>query len=129
MKVGRYPKFLKPGEPTPSQAKFVCKTCNQWFASTTGKNGHLLREPGHVLVSPHTGREFTKAGSIGRPLRKGDVPSNGHQVLDATARDLLLDYILGKAKEELNAELERMFRELKSQPIPAKGPRRTYVAR
>jgi hypothetical protein len=134
MKISRFPKLLPPDGSIPKEAKFFCKTCKEWFASSTGYTAHQKRHPDHEMWNAKANRPVQHRGQpVVQPkrsyTRREAVPaiSNGHAVLDATARDLLLDYVLGKAKEELNAELDRMFRELKSQPVPAKG--RVYVAR
>jgi hypothetical protein len=128
MSVSRLPKFMPADGSIPPQSKFACRTCKEWFASTCGKTNHLKKHPDHEMYSTLTGKD---QDTPNRPYRKAHVlGTNGHALLGATARDLLLDYVLGKAKEELNAELDSMFRNLKSQPIPTeKGTRKTYVAR
>ena len=132
--LSRLDKFLPPDGTIPDRAKFVCRSCNLWVSSNSGRTGHLETHPGHTMYSPKTNHEWTGSAKMRKSATPAARPalaihSNGHSMLDASARDMLLDYVLGKAKEELNSELDRMFRELKSQPIPQRGARRTYVAR
>lgn len=130
----RKDKFIASGEKPPANAKYACRTCGLWVASTTGKAGHARKHPDHVMYSTLTGKDIGSRAKVARvhPVqqRTAKIPqvafqSNGH--LDATTRDSILDYVLAKAKEELNRELDRMFRELKSQPVKTSRP--VYVAR
>ena len=124
--MGNGEKYLPEDGCIPSKAKYACKTCKLWAASFSGRKGHLAKYPTHEMyLVKHDGSEKTRPARM-QPVNR--PATNGHSVLDATARDMLLDYVLGKAKAELNAELDRMFRELKSAPTTAvrRGP---YVAR
>jgi hypothetical protein len=122
--VSREPKYLPEDGTVPAQAKFACRTCKLWVASSCGKASHLKQNPAHEMYSTLTGKPIGKR----EPYKTAHLPTNGHRTLDATARDMLLDYVLAKAKTELNDELDRMFRELKSAPIPQRS-RRVFVAR
>src|SRR6266550_2010511 len=112
----------------PKGGKFACRTCKEWFASSTGRMGHVRKNPDHQLYSLLTGKESkpwageNKRSKPGPKSRGLALSANGHSHLNASARDLLLDYILEKAKVDLNAELDRMFGDLKSQPIPVDRP-------
>lgn len=117
--ISKQPKFLPEDGTIPKAARFYCKTCKEWWASYTGMISHRSKHPDHQVLSAVTNRP------VGMGVTK--IRANGSSVLDASARDLLLDYVLGKAKDELNRELDRMFQELKSQPTPSRG--RIYVAR
>lgn len=59
MTISRLSKFLPTDGTVPPEAKFVCKTCKEWVASSTGRIGHLTRNSGHVMYSVQTGREFS----------------------------------------------------------------------
>jgi hypothetical protein len=123
--ISRYPKFLPANGKIPSQAQFTCKTCNEWFASQTGRVNHGKKNPDHVLINLKTGLPI---GSTPRwRNRLGIRPTNGHSTEIPPA---LLEYAFEKMRSTIESELDRLHDQL-IQPTTAKptSGRKFYVAR
>src|SRR6266550_204593 len=97
--ISRNPKFMPEDGSAPKAGTYACRTCKQWFASSTGRIGHARKNPDHQLYSLLTGKDskpWRGERKPAHPSLPSPLPSasNGHAHLNASARDLLLDYIL-----------------------------------
>lgn len=128
MALSRAPKFLPPDGSVPKEAKFVCKGCNEWFASGCGKTGHIKKNPTHTLYSPITGREWQ--GSTIGTADKGNRLVKTHLAM-SNGNGHIAPAILEYAFERMRSEIDKQLDSLHEQLIPtqSKGARRTYVAR
>jgi len=117
-------KYLPEDGSIPERAKFTCKTCKQWFASNSGRVGHVRRFPGHIVMNVKTGAEV---GTYARKMVHGlgiAQPTNGHSEISPA----LVEYAFTKMRETIESELDRLHDQLIPSPAPARRSK-FYVAR
>ncbi|SRR6266576_3724172 len=133
MGITTLPKFMPEDGSAPKGGKFACRTCKQWFASSTGRMGHARKNPDHQLYSLVTGedskpwrgerKQAKQWVSLGRIT---DSPTNGHHPVTT----VLLQSAFAKLREEVTAELDRLEAQLfPTSNLQPPTSRRTYVAR
>ncbi len=128
MGITTSPKFMPEDGSEPKHGKYACRTCKQWFASSTGKANHITKNPDHQLYSLLTGLDVGRYKNARRPSNPApsQLPTNGHRAVTT----VLLESAFAKLREEVTAELDRLEAQLFPTPnVQPPTSRRTYVAR